>query len=98
MRHTIIAAVALTFAAAVTAQAQPPGTVVATQPAQHGGDAIRGFVHSYSAPSPASGKLTRWRSRICPAAAGLSASMNAYVVKRVKQVAALAGAPVNDDA
>ena len=53
------------------------------------------FVQSYSAPARASGKLSRWRTPICPRVDGLSqASYSAFVSQRIRAVAAMAGVPL----
>jgi len=58
--------------------------------------ALRDFIQSYSASSRPSGKITRWRQGACPITAGLSPAGNKLVTDRVRQIAALAGAPVGD--
>ncbi|HEX4179114.1 MAG TPA: hypothetical protein VHY57_11780 [Rhizomicrobium sp.] len=52
------------------------------------------FIVSYTAPSPASGRVARWHGGICPGVIGLPAAWNNTVEMRVRAVAALAGAPV----
>jgi hypothetical protein len=70
----------------------PPEHVIVTATKLQ--DQIHSFVRSYAAPSPAIGKLARWRDPICPVAAGMSDALAATVVKRVREIAAMVGAPV----
>ena len=56
---------------------------------------VRDFVGSYAAPVPSLiGQIARWNVEICPVTVGLSAGFNTFVTSRVKEVAALVGAPV----
>ena len=75
-----------------------PGTALPTEQVTVTGtkqqDQIRGFVRSYAAPSPAIDKLARWHDPICPVAAGMSDVLSATVIKRVREIAAMVGAPV----
>jgi len=52
------------------------------------------FIFSYTAPSPASGKVARWHAGVCPGVTGLPPSWDKSVTARVREVASLAGAPV----
>jgi hypothetical protein len=53
------------------------------------------MIETYAAPSPLLNQLTRWRIGICPRTDGLSSrNLNDYVTARIREVAALAGAPV----
>lgn len=89
----------ITVATAPLSRAQtPPGESLPTEQVTVTGtkqqDQIRSFVQSYSAPSPAIGKLARWRDPLCPIAAGMPAMLAATVIKRVREIAAMVGAPV----
>ena len=58
--------------------------------------AVTDFVGALTVPTKMTGKLARWKARVCPIVAGLRPSAVAFVTKRVKEVAALVGAPVDD--
>lgn len=66
----------------VTGQKAPPEAV------------IKGFVQSYAASAPALGKMAKWARGICPISTGLPATYNLFFTKRVREVAAMAGAPL----
>jgi hypothetical protein len=53
---------------------------------------LHDFIKSFTAPSPASGKVARWHGGICPGVVGLPASWNKSVMARVREIAALASA------
>jgi hypothetical protein len=55
---------------------------------------LHDFIVSYTAPSPASGRVARWHGGICPGVVGLPAAWNGSVEARVREVATLAGSPV----
>ena len=54
---------------------------------------VRDFVKAHGAPSQI-GQLARWTQNICPATVGLPPAFNAFVTRRVREVAAEVGAPV----
>ena len=56
--------------------------------------AIGDFVDSHSAVTHL-GKIARWEDGVCPSVTGLPANFVKFIVKRVRDVAAQAGAPVN---
>jgi hypothetical protein len=58
---------------------------------------LHDFVTSYTAPSPASGKVARWREGVCPIATGLPVNWSKAIVARVLAVAKETGAPVGAD-
>jgi hypothetical protein len=58
---------------------------------------IRNFVRSRGATARI-GQLARWRDDICPQTLGLPPAFNAFVSKRVQDVAAAVGAPVKPGA
>jgi hypothetical protein len=67
-------------------------TVIAPKPVP---DAVlHEFVKSYTQVSPASGKIARWRTGVCPVVTGLPVAGNRLVTGRVRQVASNVGAPV----
>lgn len=60
-------------------------------------DVAHDYLQKRVQPAPFLGKLARWNARnpLCPSAAGFSAENAAYIVGRIRQIAAEAGAPVN---
>jgi len=105
---TIALTTALAWLAAPAAFAQPAQTdssahpttaesVIVTAPRLTPEEAIRNYVQSYAVSSPAVRKIARWRDRICPVTVGLPEDKNQFVTKRVKEIAALVGAPVQTD-
>ena len=54
---------------------------------------IRDFVKAHGAPSQI-GQLARWTQNICPVTACLPPAFNAFVTRRVREIAAEVGAPV----
>jgi hypothetical protein len=61
-------------------------------------EVLQGFVGSLAAPARMTGKMVRWELGICPLTVGLRPAATKFVTKRVREVAALAGAPVNANA
>jgi hypothetical protein len=57
--------------------------------------AIEGFIQSLGVPTRAIDKVARWQQPICPVAAGLKPAFLSFITRRLKDVAAQAGAPVN---
>jgi hypothetical protein len=76
----------LVFAALLSAM---PATA---QPASE--SAVGGFVDSHSTVTRL-GKIARWEEGVCPNVTGLPANFAKFIAKRVRDVAAAAGAPVN---
>jgi hypothetical protein len=58
--------------------------------------AVSGFVRSHAHESPI-GNLTRWIAPVCPATVGLSPAMDAFVTKRVLEIADQVKAPHSED-
>jgi len=58
--------------------------------------AVNDFVGALTVPTKMTGKLARWKAKVCPIVAGLRPSAVKLVTQRVKEVAALVGAPVDD--
>jgi hypothetical protein len=58
--------------------------------------AIGNFVDNHSSLTRL-GKIARWEEGVCPTVTGLPANFSKFIVKRVRDVAAAAGAPVNAD-
>jgi hypothetical protein len=89
-------ALAALLAGAAMARAQPLPTEHVTVSGQKLAPAekLRDFVRSYTARSGVAGKMARWKSGICPVAAGLPEAHGKFVAARVRQVAGQVGAPV----
>ena len=60
-------------------------------------DTIESFVTAFAAPTHITGKIARWDDGICPLTVGQQPAVTQFVSQRVKQVAAMVGAPVNAD-
>jgi hypothetical protein len=73
----------------------PTEKVIVTAPKVVPDQALQDFIRSYTAPSLASEKVARWRAGICPITAGLPQAANRLITERVRQVAAMVGAPVD---
>jgi hypothetical protein len=69
-------------------------TPVVAQPVSD--QAINDFVDSHSAVAHL-GKIARWEDPVCPNVAGLPASFTKFITKRIRDLAASVGAPVNPD-
>ncbi len=69
-------------------------TPVVAQPVSD--QAVRDFVDSHSAVTHL-GKIARWEDPVCPNVAGLPASFTKFITKRIRDLAASVGAPVNPD-
>jgi hypothetical protein len=54
------------------------------------------FVKSFAVPTKLTGKIARWENGICPVAVGQKPALTAFVVARVKAIAAAVGAPVSE--
>ena len=96
MRTAGLVCFLLALASAAWAQniAAPPENVTVTGQKAPPDRILRDFIVSYTAPSPASGRVARWHGGICPGVIGLPAAWNNTVEARLRAVAALAGAPV----
>lgn len=82
---------ALLLAAAATAQSPESVTVTGTRDRQ----VLEKFVEGFTIPSRITGKMARWQDGICPVTVGLAPRFAAFITRRVRDVAAQAGAPVN---
>lgn len=69
-------------------------TVTAARPSA---EAIASFILSHGTGTRLTGKLARWKMGICPRAEGLTPDDAAYLAKRIRDIAATVGAPVNPD-
>jgi len=79
--HSVFAALLLT-------------TPVMAQPVSD--QAVRDFVDSHSAITRL-GKIARWEEGVCPSVTGLPPSFTKFITKRIRDLAASVGAPVNPD-
>jgi hypothetical protein len=59
---------------------------------------IHAFVTARTAPTFKLGKVARWEKGICPTAMGLQSDFTDFVKKRLKEIAAKVGAPLDPDA
>lgn len=104
MRRCIFpAALALTlcqpvFAAAQGAETKPaaPTESVTVTGIKDIEAAVSKFVGAMTVPTRVAEKLARWKVGVCPITAGLRPEAAKFVTKRVKDLAAQVGAPVND--
>jgi hypothetical protein len=53
------------------------------------------FAKSFAVPAELTGKIARWESGVCPLTAGQKPAVASMISKRITEIAALAGAPVN---
>src|SRR4051812_47967558 len=58
--------------------------------------AVSKFVGDMTVPTRIADKLARWKQGVCPLTAGLRPSAVTFVTKRIREIAAQVGAPVND--
>lgn len=89
-------AIAILLLAGLTAAAAQPSTEHVTVTGTRSRPVIDSFVQSFVKPSRMTGKFARWEDRICPVTVGLRPAATNFVTHRVKEIAAQAGAPVND--
>jgi len=91
----IISVCAALLAAAGAAAAQPAQSPprAPTSP-----EAVVQFVDNFVTPTHTTGKVARWEEGICPLTVGQQPAVTKFVSDRVKQIAALVGAPVNSSA
>jgi hypothetical protein len=75
-----------------TAPATENVTVTGTKPTDA---AINKFVEALTVPTRAADKLARWRDGVCPLALGMRPEVGAAIVKKIREIAASVGAPVN---
>jgi hypothetical protein len=73
----------------------PTENVTVNAPSPLPESVLRDFVKSYSALSQPSGKIARWRTGACPITTGLPPAGNTLVTARIREIAAMAGAPAS---
>jgi hypothetical protein len=89
----------LLFSASV-ALSQPvrPSTESVTVTGTKSREVLQGFIQSFAAPTRMTGKIARWEDGICPVTVGLRPEFVKFINRRLKEIAAQVGAPVNDKA
>jgi len=78
---------------AAFAQNKTENVTVTGQAPQTRDEIMRGFIHSYAAPSMLTGKLARWTTPICPLVIGLPPEQKSAVIARINKDAMSVGAP-----
>lgn len=67
------------------------------EPQQLAGDSVPKFLDTHAKPVGDTKQFARWHSVICPDTSGLSPPENAFVSARVREVAAMVGAPAQPE-
>jgi hypothetical protein len=88
----IFASLMICILAASAETAAPPDDVA---PAATQNQMLAQFAKSFATPTRLTGKIARWDSGICPLTVGQPPLYTSFVTKRVKDVAATVGAPVD---
>jgi len=96
LRHALPTLLILLLATPLAAQPAAPPVENVTVTGARTRQAIEGFVQSLATPTRATDKIARWQKDICPIALGLKPGFLAFITKRLKDVAAQVGAPVNN--
>jgi hypothetical protein len=91
MRAAILSLLVL-FSLSAAAQ---PGVESVTVVGARSRAAVEQFVQTFAAPSRLAGKLTRWQDGVCPRTLGLKSDFTAFITRRIRDVAAQVGAPVD---
>jgi hypothetical protein len=86
---------ALAASAQPAPQDAPVESVIVTAQKQRPEEALNHFIIAHAAPSPALGKIARWKTGICPLTIGLSPRFNLFITQRIIRVAMMAGAPLD---
>jgi len=94
-RWHVVAFCLIVLPQAAGAQGAATEQVTVTGTRSHG--VIENFVRSATAPTHFAGKVARWETPICPYAVGIKPEAAAFVIGRIKQVAADAGVKVSTD-
>lgn len=94
MRRLVFVLLGLFAVPAASAQTSPSEsvTVTGTQSRQ----VLEKFVGSLAAPARYTGKIARWDSGICLVTVGVPPAFVTFINRRLKEIAAQAGAPVSD--
>ena len=96
---------AISSASAADQPAPPPPqsqglaveNVIVTEPRFRTEKALDSFIIGHAKPTPALGKIARWKTGICPITIGLPDKFNVYIEQRIIRVAMAAGAPLDKD-
>lgn len=91
---SLLCAMCVLLGLPVMAQPLPTEKITVTAPKLVPDSLLHDFVKSYTALSPASEKVARWRTGVCPIVVGLPQAANKLITDRVRQVAVLVGVPV----
>jgi hypothetical protein len=99
MKRLVAVTILLLWARAALAQpvALPTEHVTVTGDKAASDATVNHFVQSFTAPSYLTGKAARWETGICPVTMGLAPKFAVFVTRRVREIAAKAGAPVDKD-
>ena len=71
--------------------------VIVTAPALRTEKALDNFIIAHATRSPFLGKISRWKTGICPLTIGLPDRFGLYITQRLIKVAMAAGAPLSKD-
>lgn len=95
MRGALGLAVWIAATGVALAQPRPSPTDSVTVTGQKEREAINAFIRSLAVPNHLTGKLARWETGICPVTVGVRKEAAHFITARLKDVAALADAPVD---
>src|ERR1700761_4806544 len=95
MKRIAALLLAWTLSASAETTSPPIESVIVTAPAQRPEKALDDFIIAHAAPTPAIGKIARWKTGICPLTIGLPAKFDTFVTQRLIRTAMLAGAPLD---
>ena len=59
-------------------------------------EAVGKFVEALTVPTRSAEKVARWKDGVCPIAVGVRQEIGVYLIRRIMEVAAQVGAPVNN--
>ncbi len=88
----------LAWALPAAGQAARPASENVTVTGTRSREVLQGFVGSLATPTRLTGKMARWASGICPVTVGIRPEFVKFINRRLKEVAAQVGAPVDDSA
>ena len=95
VRVFAVSAVLMTSILAAWAQPVRTSTESVTGTGTRSREVIEKFVASFATPTRMTGKIARWEDGVCPLTVGQQPAVTKFVTQRVKDVAAMVGAPVN---
>jgi hypothetical protein len=91
----LVLGIAAARAQGAATQTMPAAENVTVTGAKATDAAIGKFVEALTVPTRAADKLARWRDGVCPLALGMRPEVGTAIVKKIREVAASVGAPVN---